>query len=169
VDRTIHQLLVAQAAGDPLTPAELERLADHDHALRRALTGLRPSAEFEPLKQQILGALDQLDAPELRALVRALVANLELVDTQSARAEGQRHRNRRDKRRGGQRSGAARRETAASVLADIEDMKAANPALSDKAAARRYLRDSDGTWDDEKVTNLVQRLRRARQKKRSRT
>jgi hypothetical protein len=173
LERTIHQLLVARAAGDPLTTAEQDRLARHEQALHRTLTPLRPVPDFASLKQAIVRAdIEQMDAPKLRELVHALLANLELIDTLSAGAEGRQHKDHRQKRHGGQRSGATRREARAVMLATIEERKAGNPALSDEAAARIYLRETDPNWQigpdterDKKVERLLRSLRRARQKR----
>jgi hypothetical protein len=73
------------------------------------------------------------------------------------------------RKRGAQLAARHRRDTANSILRSIDELKARNPTLTDAAAARSHLRDTDPDWktdtDDERqqrVAALQRRISRAR-------
>jgi hypothetical protein len=181
--RTIHQLLAARAASDPLSDAEQAQLTEHQQRVSRALRQLEKlypvawgawpesGAEFEALRDRILRDLDTKDADALRELVRLLLALVEMGDAFTAEASGRWHRQLAQQRSKGQQSVRSKRETAASIVDEIDHIRARRPTLTDTAAMLIYLRATDGWWDltdaerDRKVSALERRVRRARARK----
>lgn len=182
--RTIFQLLAAQAAGEPLSDVDVERLTRHHEEVATAFRRLdamfperwgewaEPGTETEALRQRILSGLDARDAPELREIIHLLLASLvEAFDDTVARWSGRDRHQRQRRRRGGHRSGEKRREDATAIVRAVEQIKASNPRLTDRAVARRYLRDHDPAWQagtdgerSRKLDNFQRLIRRARKK-----
>jgi hypothetical protein len=126
--------------GDPLSPDEEQRINGHWRALTRK--GLEAHDLLSPdereqipfderddaLLERIRYLADTTDDPaELRKLIHILAGLHEHWLAFYARQEGQFWRRQRARHRGGRTSGAARRESAAEFLRDIEDLKARGP------------------------------------------
>jgi hypothetical protein len=191
--RSVYALIVAKHAGESLTATELHRLRRYDHHSARILSVLTegfatPSrirrgvmfdgATYGAMRRELLSGLRRQSPSDLRILIRRLLALHGIGFARIAELVGRNRRLLRQRRHGGQRSGRARRSTAAALVRDIGAVQARHPAtLTLRAACDRYLRDTlkadyftlAETDRNRRVAALARRYRRAQQKDRTRS
>ena len=174
MDRPIHALIEARAAGDPLTATEIERLNKHEEeallpmfvTVERehvvTVTRREPtpnemrafneahhveSVDFESVRDAVLSDLDAMDVFQLRNLVRRMLYALEVSNEEAAESKGLKRRHQRLRQRGAQQTAIATRLVAESILNTIGAVKVRHqPPLIDKAAARAHLCETDPLW-----------------------
>jgi hypothetical protein len=180
--RTIHQLLEAKAAGDPITTDEAERLTQHEQRSAHTLVDMAGATpedwaqfveagdEFDVLRTTILSDLDTKTVPELRGLVLWLLEMFGQSWDRVAQLKGTKRGQRRQRVKAGKGSGPARRKKAEEFLRTIDEIKARPPLITaDTDAAKRFLRDTDPDWSasdetdkNRKVDAVTHRIRNAR-------
>ena len=182
--RTIPELIAAAYAGESLTSAEARRLARYkrhaDHIETILMRTVSPedlarsetmsmAEAFAECRKMLLRNLRNYTVGELRGYIRQLLVLLGQFVEMSAAREGITRRRQRERHRAGRTSGASRRQNAADFLAAIDDLKRANPSLTDRAAVRRYLVDrpswGTATEVERKIKFTLERLRQNRKKR----
>src|SRR5262249_14846400 len=123
--RTIHELIDAAFAGDPLTRADAKRLRRHIHHTDRTTALLNTPIDwpravlqepFDVARRLILRDLRKRPASEIRALVRWLLVLLGTFAELTVAHEGKLERLRRDRQRAAIKSGAQKRTHARAIL-----------------------------------------------------
>jgi hypothetical protein len=181
--RTIYRLLVAEAAGDPLSAEEREQLATHSRTLWRNAMAVRRvlgldqdplpfDEQHEAVLKRIRYLSDTTDDPaKLRELNLLLVEIVESFQAIMAQEEGRFLRERRGHQQGQRQTVQTKREAGLELRREIEDIRKRHPSAKLTAAARTYLRETEPAWgalsaeqQSKRIKSLVKRLGRAQKK-----